>query len=99
MLRPGQNVLPPVRFEDSSVQGLLLRLTQGAPTCGSPIVGISLSLGLEDAVDGPNQLDQFIDPLISLRGCYRGIVALPLQLIHNGVLALLFPMKPKHIFE
>ena len=67
MLRPGQNVLPPVRFEDPGVQRLLLRLTQGAPTRGSTIVGIGLGLGLEDAVDGPHQLDKFIDGLIPLR--------------------------------
>src|SRR5262249_7457894 len=68
MLCPGQNVLPPVGFEDASMQSLLLRLTQGAPTRAGTIVGIGLSLGLEDAVDGPHQLDKFIDALISLRG-------------------------------
>ena len=37
------------------------------PTRAGTIVGIGLSLGLEDAVDGPHQLDKFIDGLISLR--------------------------------
>jgi hypothetical protein len=60
---------------------------------------LSLGLALEHAVDSPHQLDKFIDALIPLRGCSRGVVTLPLQLIHNGVLALLFPMKPQYIFE
>ena len=58
MLRPRKNVLPPVRFEHPSLQGLPLRLTQSASTRGSPIVGIGLGLSLEYAIDGPNQLDQ-----------------------------------------
>ena len=67
-------------------RALLLHLTQGAPTRGGTIVSIGLGLDLEYAVDGPHQLDQFIDGLIPLRRCDRGVVALPLQLIHNGVL-------------
>jgi hypothetical protein len=69
MLRPGKNVLPPVRFEYPSMQSLPLRLAQGASTRGSTIVGIGLGLGLEYAIDSSNQLNKFFNGLIPLRGC------------------------------
>ena len=62
-----------------------------------PCVGFGLHL--RNAVHRSDQFDELVDGPVALRRCHFAVVAHPLELIENRVLALLFPVKEEHVLE
>src|SRR5215831_14519198 len=93
MPRARENVLPAIGFEQGLLDHANLEPGQLSPAGPGKVIAVSSGLPLHNPVDGADQLDQLADRDIACCTAGVGIDAAPLQLVHDGVLALLLPVE------
>ena len=72
------------------------------PPCGRlprEIARIRFGLRLQNAVDGGDQFDELVDRPVALLRRQFSVIADPLQLVEDRVLALFPPVKQEHVLE
>src|SRR5262249_60887269 len=60
---------------------------------------VGFGLSLQDAVHRSDQIDEFVDRPLALLSRQLSVVAHPLELIEDGVLALLPPVIEENVLE
>jgi hypothetical protein len=89
----GMDVLPAVGLEKSVLNRTPLSLLGRAAALRHKITRIGFGLGLQNAVHGGDQLDEFVDRPIALFRSKAGVVAHPLEFVEDRVLAFLLPVR------
>ena len=87
VLGAGMDVLPSVGLQKRGLDRARLGLADRPATFGCEVAGVGLGLSLQDTVQRGDQLDQLIDGPVALLRTQLGVVAQPLQLVEDGVLA------------
>src|SRR5215471_5490493 len=93
----GQDVLKAVCLEHGLLDHAGLGRGQLTAACPNKICGIGRGLRLHDSIHRPHQLDQLVHRQIPRRWADARVEAPPLELIHDRVLAFLFPVEEEDV--
>src|SRR5262249_33106469 len=99
MLGARMDVLPPVGLQERSLDRSRLGLVDLPAALCREVARVGLGLALQDSVDRGDQLDELVDRLVALLRSQPRVMAHPLQLVEDGVLAFLFPVIEEHVLE
>ena len=93
------DVLPAVSIEERGLDRPHLGITNRTAASRDEVAGVGLGLRLEDAIHRADQLNEFVDRAVALLHREFGVVAHPLELVKDGVLAFLPPVIEEHVLE
>src|SRR6516162_1062254 len=93
----GEDVLKAVGLEQRLLDHTGLELGQPASAGSDKVIAVGSGLPLHNPVDCPDELDQLVNRHIARHIASASINAAPLQFVHDGVLALLLPVKEKDV--
>ena len=93
------DVLPAVGLEECGLDRPRLGLVDRAAARRREVARVGLGLRLQDAVHRGDQLDELVDRPVALLRRQSGVVAHPLELVEDRVLAFLLPVVEEHVLE
>lgn len=99
MLCSRVDVLPAVRLEESVFDFSFLGVIHRAAARWGEVVCIRLGLGLEDAVNGRDKLDELANCPVAFLFRKLSVVPHPLKFVEDRVLAFLTPVIEKHVLK
>src|SRR6185369_3437240 len=91
------DVLPAVRLQEGVADLLNARCAERIAPVGDEVAGVGVRLRLQDPVDRADERDQVVDRSVAFARRQLRVLAVPLELVEDGVLRLLAPVEQEHV--